>query len=164
MRWKKACYGAIAVLGLAVLACVLPLPSRVSVSYEAIVWSAEDPSLAEPCTVTAAGTYRRYLLRDNKFEGRLKASAVEQLAGNDAIQLTFLDYPQVYAGKSAELLIYDGDTNRYTRVGNMVIGGTFETIWICLDDGVTCLSAPAATRQEAEAIAAALTSAASVEP
>ncbi len=108
MRWKKARYGAIAVLGLAVLACVLPLPSRVSVSYEAIVWSAEDPSLAEPCTVTAAGTYRRYLLRDNKFEGRLKASAVEQLAGNDAIQLTFLDYPQVYAGKSAELLIYDG--------------------------------------------------------
>ncbi len=45
-----------------------------------------------------------------------------------------------------------------------MIGGTFETIWICLDDGVTCLSAPAATRQEAEAIAAALTSAASVEP
>jgi hypothetical protein len=163
-RWAVATASIVAALF--VLACLAPIPVRVHRTLDGILWDTADAGVSETVRITMDGTVWRHpirLLFGDVYEGTFAIS--KDWRTEDAAMRLALS-PWGLAGErgrqKAEIAYYDGPSNRWVVDGLLTPAGDFSRLVILQFQGpletprTRVISAPAATRDEAEALAAQL--------
>ena len=137
--------------------CLLPLSTKVQRTEQALLWSLDDPALTESCTVEIDGCYRRYLLRDDTFEGLivLPGEAAAFAALDDTLLTMF---PLVFnIGPGGASIRYSTQPHYpllERSMGYVFVRGNFDDVCIALTEadgqpGSRFLSLGCTTRDEA---------------
>ena len=154
---KRAIWILMALALVAAAVCLLPLSTRIQRTEQALLWSLDDPALAEPCTVEIDGRYRRYLLRDDAFEGMivLPGEAAAFAALDDTLLTMF---PLVFNSGPGGASIHYSTQPHYPllerNMGYVFVRGNFDDVCIALTEadgqlGTQFLSLGCTTREEA---------------
>ena len=116
------------------LLCILPLPTRINKTVQAVEWSLHDSSIACKQEIKVDGWYFRYLFRNNTFSGMIVLpGAVESFVDNDEQvikmeKLTFDDSP------GGAVLSYRSSPNYppFHSIGEVFVDGNFSDVFIAL--------------------------------
>ncbi len=163
---RRAAWTVAILVVLFALACLVPIPLRVHRTLDGVLWDTEDASVSEPVRITMDGTVWRHpirLLFGDTYEGSF---VISQDWRTEDAEMKLLLSPWGYPGERglqrAVLGFYNGDLNRVVVDGDLTAPRDFSRLVITQYEGqletaqTQVISAPAATRDEAEALAARL--------
>ncbi len=150
---KKIILIIIALLAAALLVCVLPLPSGVSKTMSG-VWLRDDGS-SQTVSLSVDGTLYRYLLRRDKWVGRIDIPGVFEREGDEKIELDVSgSYNDVCL---SPVFLYDRGLNSYHVYGTLFFDKHMNSLVFELSDGLGgVIAAPATNADEAKALIDAL--------
>lgn len=119
-----------AVLLLAALVCIFPLPSRVSRTVTAVEFSLLDPSLENIYEVQIDGWYYRYLLRDDVFKGEIRTPALPESGadGKDTVaEMWALSFARDAFFQNAVLgyWLYTGQAGGAPTISSLFLGDVY---------------------------------------
>ena len=138
-----------AVLIIAVIVCVLPLPSSVNKTVDG-VWLRELAP-EEPISISLNGTFYRYLVRNDKWKGTLKIPGVIEMKNDEKIELAVMrPVDGIY---QASVFAYDRALNRFRVFGYLFFDKEMNTVVFDLEENIGgVIAAPATNADEARAV------------
>ena len=129
-----------------ILACFLPISSKVDIKQDGILWSAEDSSLSQPVSLTVRGSVRRYLFRENTFIGSIMIGKAEKQIYTKEAPLFLHNNHGVQWGS---LGYYSAQLNRVKVSGMIYTDRSFSNSVIMAYENDKILSFPASDRTQA---------------
>ena len=150
---NKVLMGLLLLLLLAAV-CLLPFPRKMNITQQGVLWAGDMPEMEQITTVTISGTYWDYLLLEDKFDGSIQVGAFpetqRQLSiaplGEGQFGLWYADEEMLMKSFGGMFLMADGSVMLLIHEDGQ---------WDALHGKV--ITAPAATREDAVAIANKLT-------
>lgn len=146
---KKRWWIMLAVLLVAVV-CLVPLPRAINVTQTGVLWCSGAPGDVQTTSVTVKGTYWDCLFLEDRFEGSIWVEACPETYGVQSVtRMGENQYGVWYATEDAQLKSFGGMLVR--RDGSVLVMLHEDGAWSA--DTGRVLTAPAATREEAVALA-----------
>ena len=150
MRALMKKYWLLMLLLLMAAVCLLPIPRRMNVTQEGILWRCGAPEEMQTTPVTVKGIYYDYLLLADKFDGSVRVEALPETQGE--LSMAYMGENQYGVWIRTEDALLKGLGGLYVRPDGSVLMNLYDDgHW----DGATgkMLTAPASTRAEAVALA-----------
>lgn len=129
---------------------LLPMPRRFRTTHEGLLWRCSAPDEAQTTTVTLTGTYWDFLLRQDSFAGSILVDALPQTQGDLSI---------LNMGNGQYGVWYENEEARMKSLGTLYVRKDGSVMLLLHEEGHwdaengLMLSAPAANREEAVALA-----------
>lgn len=143
-------WGIVAVILLVSAICLLPLPRRINVTHEGVIWRCGGGAEEQSTGVTITGIYHDYLFRQDYFAGSLRVEALPQTHGDMSV---------VNMGEGQSHIWYEDEEALMKSLGSLYVRKDSSVMMLLHEDGYwdaetgLMLTAPASTREEAVALA-----------
>ena len=130
--------------------CLLPLPRKMNVTQQGVLWACAMPDMEQHTTVTISGTYWDYLLLEDRFDGSIQVDAYPETQRQLSI---------VPMGEGQFGIWYADDEMLMKSFGGMFLMADGSVMLLIHEDGHwdadtgLMLTTPASTREEAVALA-----------
>lgn len=139
-------WGIVAAILLVAAICLLPLPKRINVTHEGVIWRCGAPAEEQSTGVTVRGTYHDYLFRQDYFSGTIRVEALPQTHGDMSV---------VNMGGGQCHIWYEDEEALMKSLGSLYVRKDGSVLMLLHEDGHwdgdtgLMLTAPASTREEA---------------
>lgn len=143
-------WGAAGVILLILAVCLLPLPRRLDVTHQAMLWRCGTPEEQQLTELRLTGTYYDYLFREDDFSGSIRVEACPETHGDMSV---------VKMGSGQYGIWCEDEEALMKAFGSMFVRKDGSVMVIVDEDGHwdgstgKMITAPAATREEAVMLA-----------